>query len=458
VLLRTNLAEPGDTSTDASSEGSVAKPDQPEKSVIFSWGIVQLRTKKLLSLLDRLARYRIFKDLGWVMIGITIAAGAFLVWLMVDQTYIILTASLNLRCLIGAAPATVCHAHNYTTTPPPPLTSVLLLPGINPYIPLLYGLVGIIVAVVIHEGMHGVIARSLKMPVKSTGLLFLLFVPIGAFVEIDEKVIQENKFRNSGRVMAGGPGSNVIVGGVALVLLLLLVGGLVPAQFNGVYIAQIVGPSPALNLANAGQLHAGDLIVGMNSTPIHTTQNLQQYLAATKPNQTVTLVILHNGAIINDTIRLGANPSNTSIGFIGISEVSSAGLNHTKSAYANAVFSDPLLFLIVPGISSAADSVVPFSNALHTLYTSPVLGAAWYPVSLTLFWIFFININLAFFNAIPLYPLDGGQALLNFLNHIGKKGIEAKAKLITGICSVLMLALILTFLFLPRLLALLPAT
>ncbi len=413
-----------------------------------------MRTKKLLNLIDRLAKFSVFKKMGWVFIGITIASAAFLVWLMLDEIYVVLTASIALKCAIGAASAAVCHAHGVTSTSAPPLTALLLLPGINPYIPIVYGIVGIVVAIVVHEGMHGVIARSLKMPVKSTGLLFFLIVPIGAFVEIDEDVIQKNKFRDSGRVMAGGPGSNVIVGVVALILLLLIVGALVPARFNGVYIAQIVGPSPALNLANSGQLQAGDLVVGMNNTQIHTTQDLQSYMAGTKPNETVTISIDHQGQIQNHTVTLGTNPNNMSIGFIGIEEVSTQSLNQTRSAYANAVFTDPLIFLIVPGISSSADSVVPFSSALYTLYSSPILGAAWYPVSLTLFWIFFININLAFFNAIPLWPFDGGQALLSFLSHIGRKSIEMRAKLITEICTIVMVGLILSFVLLPRLLAL----
>ena len=90
----------------------------------------------------------------------------------------------------------------------------------------------------------------------STGLVFFLIVPIGAFVEIDEKVIQKAKFRQSGRVLAGGPGSNVVVALITLGLLLLLVGGLVPAQFNGVNIGGVVSSSPAYNLYQAHEISA----------------------------------------------------------------------------------------------------------------------------------------------------------------------------------------------------------
>ena len=49
-----------------------------------------VRTKKLLNILDYLAKYRIFGDLGWAFLGITIVAAAFMIWLMFDQDYICL--------------------------------------------------------------------------------------------------------------------------------------------------------------------------------------------------------------------------------------------------------------------------------------------------------------------------------------------------------------------------------
>ena len=430
------------------------KLEEEPKAVTFSWGIVMVRTKKLLSFLDDLAKYRIFSDLGWVYIAIMIAAGAFMVWLMLDETYLLLNSSLAFRCLIGAAQVALCHASNLATGTQPSLTSYLLLPGINPYIPVAYGIIGIVVAVVVHEGTHGVIARRLKLPVKSTGLLFFLFIPIGAFVEIDEKLIQKIRARDSSRIMAGGPGSNVIVGVIALILLVLLLGGLVP-RYNGVLVAQVYSPSPANALHNQGHLQAGDFIEAVNGTQVNSYQILTSFMSNTRPNETLLLTIDHQGQLNTYNVTLAANPNNKAIGFIGVS-VANENLSAIKNNYANAYRTNPFLYLIVPGIVSQAETVVPFSGTLHAYYTSPILGDAWYPVALTIFWIFFINVNLAFFNAIPLYPLDGGQAILNWFSHFGKKWVEVRAKLLTTICSIAMLVLILTFLFLPRILALIP--
>ena len=419
-----------------------------------------IRTRKLLSALDALAKFRIFSDLGWAFLGITLVAGSFMIYLMLDQTYLLLTGSLALRCAVGAAPASQCAASNLPHNPAPPLPSYLLLPGINPYIPVVYGLIGIIIAVVVHEGTHGVIARRLKLPVKSTGVLLLLIIPIGAFVEIDEKLIQKTRFRDSGRIMAGGPGSNIIVSLIALGLLLLIVGGLVPLQFNGGSIngvspQTIVPGSPADGLHQLHQLNAGDVIIAANGTSIDSVQTLANYLSGTRPNQTLILSIEHAGLINNYSIVLAKNPDpNITQGFVGIGGLSSISTEGIQTMYSSSFFSRPILYLIVPGIVSQADSIVPFSTTLHWLYTSPSLGSAWYPISLTLFWIWFINVNLAFFNAIPLYPLDGGQAMLNFFSHFGRPGVEKRAKALTTAISLLMLAIILLFLLLPRLLGL----
>ncbi|HXQ93167.1 MAG TPA: site-2 protease family protein, partial [Nitrososphaerales archaeon] len=176
-------------SAQVGGESTPEPTPEDNRSVTFSWGIVMVKTKRLLRILDYLARYRIFGDIGWAYLVITLVAGAFMIWLMLDQDYILLTGSLALRCAVGAAPATQCIQNNITPVSPPSLQSYLLLPGLNPLIPFVYGIIGIVIAVVVHEGTHGVISRRLGLPVKSTGILFFLIVPIGAFVEIDEKLI-----------------------------------------------------------------------------------------------------------------------------------------------------------------------------------------------------------------------------------------------------------------------------
>ena len=115
------------------------------------------------------------------------------------------------------SPAGAAVASNIRTISP---LANFLLPGINPYLPLSVWL-AVIVAVVIHEAAHGIVARSLGLPIKSAGVLLLLFLPIGAFVEVDDKQLKESRSRDSLRVLAAGSGINFIVG-IACILLLIL--------------------------------------------------------------------------------------------------------------------------------------------------------------------------------------------------------------------------------------------
>ena len=60
-------------------------------------------------------------------------------------------------------------------------SEVILIPGITPTIPLFWGLIGLIVALVVHEYGHGILARAHGMRVRNFGLLIVGLIPIGAF-------------------------------------------------------------------------------------------------------------------------------------------------------------------------------------------------------------------------------------------------------------------------------------
>jgi len=63
---------------------------------------------------------------------------------------------------------------------------VFLIPGVNQFIPFVWGLLALLIAVFIHEMMHSVLARVEDVKVHSVGLLVALF-PIGGFAKIDDK-------------------------------------------------------------------------------------------------------------------------------------------------------------------------------------------------------------------------------------------------------------------------------
>ena len=129
---------------------------------------------------------------------------------------------------------------------------MLGIPGINPVIPIWYGILGLLVAMVFHEGAHGILTRANKLKLKSLGIL-LLVVPLGAFVEPDEEELQATTKKKRTDVFSVGPGTNIII---AFVVVMIFAGSMMPSVVpvnDGAVITTVMENSPA---------HYADLSVG----------------------------------------------------------------------------------------------------------------------------------------------------------------------------------------------------
>jgi membrane-associated protease RseP (regulator of RpoE activity) len=413
--------------------------EQEQKRVTFTYGLVTVRTRRANALMDRLGKLRIVRPLSWfLLVLMPIAAGLIFYLLLYELT--ILTSPR------GAAIAGTIRVIGPRIN--------FLLPGLNPYIPVVYGVIAIAVALTIHEFSHGVVARSLGMPVKSAGLLFLLFVPIGAFVEVDEKVVRETKPRNALRMLGAGPGINMLVGIACLVLLIFSVSAMTPAA-NGAAIqcsdncSGSSFPSPAYQ---AGVM-PGDFIVAINSIPVNNIDYALRQSGDFQPGQVVNVTIWRDGQISTlQNLKLGnitytytnivTNASQTiSYPYLGVVTVSLANLKGNVSAYSSAYRGDPLLYMLPPSFPGVA-AHIPFSDLLIGFYNTP-LGPASSVIDNLLFWLFFVNFNLGLFNCLPLYPLDGGQAFERFLVGAGGGRIsDSLASRITTIVTLTVVALL----------------
>ena len=114
----------------------------------------------------------------------------------------------------------------------------LVLPGINPILPLEYLgfiLLGLIIAIMVHEFSHGILALVDKIKVKSLGILYLI-VPIGAFCEPDDDEVKKARILSRLRIYAAGPTANFVV--VCLSILL----------FSGVFMQAVQPVSEGRNV------------------------------------------------------------------------------------------------------------------------------------------------------------------------------------------------------------------
>ena len=119
-----------------------------------------------------------------------------------------------------------------------------IIPGIT--IPLVQGLLAFALLLIVHEFSHGVLARIYKVKVKSSGFLAVGVIPIGAFVEPEEKEIEKLSDMAQNRISAAGISANMLLCLIMFIPTVLMFYYVMPhtAQ-NYAYISYIVPNSPA---------------------------------------------------------------------------------------------------------------------------------------------------------------------------------------------------------------------
>lgn len=399
--------------------------------------------------------------------------------------------------------------------------NILAIPGLNEYIPFLWGWIALIVAMVVHEFGHAILAKVENIKVKSLGLL-LAPVPIGAFAEIDEEELfgtksgdakneilgpMETKTADSGerkassmalvRILGAGVITNFLVAIIAFAILFYPVLGAIAATNSDMVVVNIAPGSPAdlagmkknmivtsvdgMNVTSAEELNAymrtkaggnatisglqgnkpvsyevpvssteGLYIVGVlsgypgaeaglkpnmkmlsiNGTPINSYEDFNNYMNNTTAGQNITIGYLgQDGKPGSATLTL-AQSSDPGIkkGLVGFS---SADLSDNPAGMSVGTFmaeehlewlrslpsSIPgwflILFLPVWEVSGGLVGFGIFQSDLASLYY-PVgwaapLGNTVFYLAVCLFWIGWLNFNIALFNCLPMIPLDGGH-------------------------------------------------
>ena len=389
--------------------------------------LVIIKTSRGQRLLEKLSKFRFISVLSWISLFLMP------IFSLLAISILILTASLYL-----SFPEVREIARE--TGP----QGALLIPGINPYLPIIYGWIAIFIGIVIHELSHGVIARAVDIPVRSSGVMLFLFLPIGAFVEVDDTKLDSTSFKKSGRIIAAGSGSNIVVGLISLLLLVGVVNTMEPIA-DGIPVSQIVVDSPA----NIAGLLPGDIVTHFNNIPVTDLDSFSQNLDSLSPGDSIVLTIQRQFVTSDYEIVLSSRPDNSEEAFIGIMRPS-VDLDESLSRYQNGLSLSPniLVYFSFPSSDSYA---IPFSSSMQNFYTSS-LGNQYTVLTNLLFWIWFINFNLGIFNALPLGPLDGGQAFKRGLKSITKNKISPnRIDYISRLVSFSILFLILSMFLLPYL-------
>lgn len=403
--------------TDQKVEAEEAEPGRIE----FNFPLLTLRTKVFSGVFDRLGSLRASRLISWVAVVIVPIVAAIGLYLLCSSLFTLLwtPAARDIPRELGPQ-------------------AILLLPGINPLLPILYGWLAIVCAIVIHEGAHGIIARNRGLNVKSSGLLFFLVIPIGAFVDVDEEQLAKAKSRDSLRIMAAGVAGNVVVALVCLLAVLLIVNGLTPVV-DGVY---IYGVSEGMPAEEAGLL-PGDVFVSVDNVTIDNYDVLNATIANKNPGDNIQVTVSrgenweeHFSASI--TLTEFENKS-----FMGVSLFDPMEpLTYYRTLTPESVY----VYMLPPSLYAG---LVPFSDLLIPFYTHG-LGAQWHVYANIFFWLWFVNVNVAVFNALPIYPLDGGRMFnITLKSVLGRRVSEKTISRITFAVTVTLIWLLLMIVLIP---------
>ena len=247
-----------------------------------------------------------------------------------------------------------------------------IIPGVTiTGLPLVYMLIGLAIAILVHEFAHGFAASKDNIPIKSSGLLGFL-VMFGAFVEPDEEAFEKEATPKARmRLLAAGSYSNIIWSFVFLAILVNF-GAIASIAYNppsGAYIYQLSPESPG-----AEALAVGDVIIGLNDTVINGWSDVSVFMNDALAGSQITIHTL-DGDI---TLILAANEANATRGYIGIY---GADYWEAKSGW--------------------------------DLLLSPMLV---FHMQQIVLWCYIILISLALFNLLPIPMLDGDKLLSNGLS------------------------------------------
>jgi membrane-associated protease RseP (regulator of RpoE activity) len=208
--------------------------------------------------------------------------------------------------------STLISLHEETMPPPTELhklKNIFLLPGINDFIPLVWGLIGLIVTLVVHEFSHAILCKVEDIRVKSMGLIFML-IPIGGFAEPDENQLFERSEQNEEeqepenepdlqpasrkqrvRILSAGVMANFVTAFIAFILFFIVIGSIAPV--SNVMIVEVEQGSPA---DNAG-LTDKTLITHINDKQIENASVFYNIIDAVDPGNSIKMQIKKEGTI-----------------------------------------------------------------------------------------------------------------------------------------------------------------
>ncbi len=270
-------------------------------------------------------------------------------------------------------------------------------PGPIVTIPFWYWIIGIFVIIFFHESMHAIMTRLDKVKLKSYGIMMFLILPIGAFVDPDEKQLRRLPILKKLRIFAAGSFANILLAIVFILASFAFFQNFY--QESGIHVTGTVLNTPAYNASLNGT------IISVNDVPIKNNQDFSAILGQTAPGSLLNIITTSGDYKIKTISKENSQGS-----YLGVS---------TSQEFA---------------VKPFAQSYAPVVEWLNGLFA----------------WLFILNVGVGIANMLPIKPLDGGL----IYETIFEKIFKGYGSVLIKITSVVILLLFVMNIFMPTLLKL----
>lgn len=409
-------------------------------NISFYGPALLLRTKKGVGFLKKLAEKKRF----WKAFG---SFGIFFCFLMM----IVMVALLAFNMWTVGGMTTEEQAAL------PGIEFGLVIPGLNPLLPLeyiFYVIIALIIAVIVHEFSHGILTFAQGLKVKSLGVLYLI-IPLGAFCEPDEEEVKVAEPKKRMRLYAAGPMSNFTVAFITIFLFSsVFMASVQPIE--GVHILYTIEESPAESIG----LDQGMVITSLNNTEIESWSDFISVMDNTSVDQTIPISYKSEQREFNTEVTLASradfsnNESDRNDSFMGLGPNLYVN-NFVKVLQTPLRYEFPngmILLYSLPFFSYLVGYnpiVAPFTQSyVINGPLSYIPSQVFWPFVNLLYWVFWLNLVVAFFNVLPMIPLDGGflfsdglRSLIN--NQMSEERKEKIVKNVSLFISLLILGIVL---------------
>ncbi|HZX34737.1 MAG TPA: site-2 protease family protein [archaeon] len=274
-----------------------------------------------------------------------------------------------------------------------------LIPGVElpnvPITPPLHAWISLLIILVVHEAMHGIVGKRHGFRLKSAGVLLLGFLPIGAFVEPDEKQVKKAKGEKLLPFLAAGPMANIalmVIAGLvvfgALAVIPPLTNSVFPGVqesiFSGVKVSSVLEDTSFCGSSYGSPAHGvlmeGDSIKAVNGAEV---KNISRLFNELQKNR-----------FAEKTFSL---------------ERGGEGLEVSMTPNALGQFG------FVPGQIRNESFTIPQDYITYAL-SAGLLVEFFY-------WLFLLSFLVAVINFLPMHPFDGGRiARVLFAPHLSFLG------------------------------------